>query len=308
MFVRQILADRLTKSSRLFRIKWKGINKNGATWEPSSHLIGQNATTILNAYLAKLIEDKKRAEARKAALLAGELVETGASDPARADGASGSGASGTGGAGPSGAGGSGVPAGDTAPGTVAANKNAKDRLNASTVWQYYGKWFWDNSSTPARKVASCTLCDRKISAASTTNLKAHLMAKHAKQMVHDLQVAAADVGNDDLADLIKGATDFKQGKVDRFTGQKKRNLDESYVKWCCKKKRGLSLGETDREFKAFIQQISGGRYSPPCRRTALDILVHMTAKAKRKVVHDMKKLREQGVCPSISGTACLFGV
>lgn len=76
---------------------------------------------------------------------------------------------------------------------------------------------------------------------------------------------------------------------------------QAYVKWCCKKKRGLSLGETDKEFKAYINQISGGRYNPPCRRTSIDILVHMTAKAQRKVGIDMKKLREQGVCPSISG-------
>ena len=170
--------------------------------------------------MAKLADDKKKEEARKAAILSGELVETGASSGSNVATCSGSGRAAAG-----------YSAGDVDGGTVPANKEkyVKDRMNASTVWNYYGKWVWDNTTTPARKVAPCTLCDRKISASSTTNLKAHLTAKHSKKLIEDLQMAAADDhGNDDLGDLMKDAAPLntKQGKVDKFTGAKKRNLDE----------------------------------------------------------------------------------
>ncbi len=37
------------------------------------------------------------------------------------------------------------------------------------------------------------------------------------------------------------------GAVEKYSGSFKQELDELFVKWCCKKRRALSIGETDRE-------------------------------------------------------------
>ena len=52
------------------------------------------------------------------------------------------------------------------------------------------------------------------------------------------------------------------------------------MKWCCKKGRGLSIGETDRELKSWMLQATRGRYQPPTRKTAMDILLTMRVKAE----------------------------
>ena len=70
---------------------------------------------------------------------------------------------------------------------------------------------------------------------------------------------------------------------------------------CCKKKRGLSMGETDKELRLFVSRVSAGRYTPPCKKTALDCLVNMTARQFKVLIADMNKLRAQGISPSISG-------
>lgn len=76
---------------------------------------------------------------------------------------------------------------------------------------------------------------------------------------------------------------------------------QAFVKMCCKKKRGLSMGETDKELRKLIQCISGGRYLPPCKKTALDCLIHMNARQLDALKVDMNKLRTSGISPSISG-------
>ncbi len=49
------------------------------------------------------------------------------------------------------------------------------------------------------------------------------------------------------------------------------------MKWCCKKRRGLSTGEIDRELKAWMLQATRGRYQPSSWKTANDILITITS-------------------------------
>ena len=67
----------MIKSCPFFRVKWIGINKQGCTWEPREHLIGEKADTILKLYLVKKEAQLVAAEKRKHDALAGILVETG---------------------------------------------------------------------------------------------------------------------------------------------------------------------------------------------------------------------------------------
>ena len=92
------------------------------------------------------------------------------------------------------------------------------------------------------------------------------------------------------------------GAVEKYTGPFKQTLDEQFVKWCCKKGRGLSIGETDRELKSWMLQATRGRYQPPTRKTAMDILLTMRVKAENTTKKLMMALRGDRVLPSISGT------
>ena len=89
--------------------------------------------------------------------------------------------------------------------------------------------------------------------------------------------------------------------VEKFHGTFKLLLDEQFVKWCCKKGRGLSIGETDRELKCWMLQATRGRYQPPTRKTAMDILLTMRVKADNTTKKVMKDMRADRVLPSISG-------
>jgi hypothetical protein len=60
--------------------------------------------------------------------------------------------------------------------------------------------------------------------------------------------------------------------VEKYFGSFKQDLDERFVKCRCKKRRGLSIGETYRELKSWMLQSTRGRYQPPSRITAMDIL------------------------------------
>ncbi len=40
------------------------------------------------------------------------------------------------------------------------------------------------------------------------------------------------------------------GAIEKYSGSFKQELNEQLVKWCCKKRRGLSIKETYRELKS----------------------------------------------------------
>jgi hypothetical protein len=63
------------------------------------------------------------------------------------------------------------------------------------------------------------------------------------------------------------------GCVEKYTCAAKRSIDEQFLKWCCKKRRGLSIGETDQELKSLLFYASRGRYSPSRHSLALEDIV-----------------------------------
>ena len=91
------------------------------------------------------------------------------------------------------------------------------------------------------------------------------------------------------------------GAVEKYKDGFKRSLDEQFVKMCCKKRRALSCGETDRELKSWMLQATRGRYQPPSRKTAMDTLLSMRSKADNELTRDLKALLEERISPSISG-------
>ena len=62
------------------------------------------------------------------------------------------------------------------------------------------------------------------------------------------------------------------GAIEKYSGSFKQDLGELFVKWCCKKCRGLSIGETIRELKSWMLQATRSRYQPPSWKAAMDIL------------------------------------
>ena len=80
-----------------------------------------------------------------------------------------------------------------------------------------------------------------------------------------------------------------------------RSLDAQFVNMCCKKRRVLSCGETDRELKSWMFQATRGRYQPPSRKTAMDTLLSMRVKSDNELAKDLKALFADHISPSISG-------
>ena len=137
-----------------------------------------------------------------------------------------------------------------------------------------------------------------MSAASTTNLRSHLTASHKNVLIKELR---SDESMDpcNVTTLKSLKQDF--GVVEKYKDGFKRSLDEQFVKMCCKKRRALSCGETDRELKSWMLQATRGRYQPPSRKTAMDTLLSMRSKADNELTRDLKALLEERISPSISG-------
>ncbi len=81
------------------------------------------------------------------------------------------------------------------------------------------------------------LCQRQL---STTSLRAHLQAKHNNDLVlKELRAdETSEVGK--IATLATPKEDY--GSVEKYTCSFKVGLDEAFVKWCCKKKKAISMG------------------------------------------------------------------
>lgn len=277
-------------------MKWLGINNLGCTWEPKAHFVGSAAESKLTEYINLKEVEAQKSEKRKEDILAGKLVVS--CKP--------------------------VSPSNEPPSTVPPPKNefasSRTRQNASIVWGHFNggpgnkeKFYWDNSTTPASKRSICSLCNMHVSAASTTNLRTHLQSAHKAVIMKELKAdETLEVGQ--CATLKSLKEDY--GAVEKFTGPFKQTLDEQFVKWCCKKGRGLSIGETDRELKSWMLQATRGRYQPPTRKTAMDILLTMRVKAENTTKKLMMALRGDRVLPPISGTwlgvftifICIFSI
>jgi hypothetical protein len=296
LYYPQIKADKTTKNGQLYFVKWFGINNLGCTWEPSTHFVGTAAELKLQQYIESKEEEARKSEKRREDILAGKLVVTGKSseEPVAVEPTT-------------------VaipPTAPTAPTTStthkAQNQSNRSRQNASIVWDHFNggpgnkeKWYWDNSTTPASKRSICSICNTHVSASSTTNLRTHMQSAHKDYVIKELKAnETLEVGKCVTLKSLK--EDF--GAVEKYSGSFKQELDEQFVKWCCKKRRGLSIGETDRELKSWMLQATRGRYQPPARKTAVDILLTMRVKADNTTKKLMLKLRADSVLPSISGT------
>ncbi len=126
----------MIKSCSFFRVKWIGINKQGCTWEPRDHLIGEKAETILKLYLVKKEAQLVAAEKRKHDALAGILVETGMAETEDKE----------------------TDKNQPSSNAVVKVEASRNRVNESPWRHHFGKWFWDNTVTPAAKRAVCLLC------------------------------------------------------------------------------------------------------------------------------------------------------
>ena len=104
-----------------------------------------------------------------------------------------------------------------------------------------------------------------------------------------------------IATLKKG-----YGSVEKYKGSLKLGLDEAFVKWCCKNKKAISMGETDRESKSWALQATRRRYQPPARKTCQDLNLTMRAKDDNTTKKLVIGLRKDNVLPSISGELILL--
>ncbi len=139
---------------------------------------------------------------------------------------------------------------------------------------------------------------KTVSAASTTSLRSHLTATHKNVLIKELRSdEAMDPSNVTTLKSLK--QDF--GVVEKYKDGFKRALDEQFVKLCCKKRRAFSCGETDRELKSWMLQVTRGRYQPPSRKTTMDTLLSTRAKSDNELTKDLKALLAERIYPSISG-------
>ncbi len=204
------------------------INNQGSTWEPAKHLISDYAKCILDKYLADKAAIFAFDEQRKKDIMSGVLVIT--RKPNEVD--------------------------DNVAGTP-NGRRSRSRSNSSPYTVHFSEWYWDNIVTPTAKRSACLRCGEVVSASSTSNFRAHLVARHKQLLVKELR--ADKVQNSSNISTLKSLKEDLD-KVEKLTCAAKRSIDEQFVKWCCKKRRGLSIGETDRELNSLLLQASRGIY------------------------------------------------
>jgi len=117
--------------------------------------------------------------------------------------------------------------------------------------------FWDTTVIPAAKRALYKDCNKTVSAASSTNMRSHLAAKHRDVMVKKLE-ADEYLDPSNIQTLKSLKADFNS--VEKFKYGLKKSIDEQYVKIRWKKQRALIIGESHRELKSWVLQASRGRY------------------------------------------------
>ena len=128
-------------------------------------------------------------------------------------------------------------------------------------------------------------------------MRSHLTTRHKDLLIKELRAdESLDPGNMSTLNSLK--EDY--GVVEKFKVSAKKMLDEQFVKWCCKKRRGLSIGETRRELKSLLLHCSRGRYSPPTRIIDMEIMLAMRAQADNMTSKAMLELLDDDVQPSIS--------
>ncbi len=76
-----------------------------------------------------------------------------------------------------------------------------------------------------------------------------------------------------------------------------------YFRWIAKSARPLSMGETDKAFRAFIKKITFGRYVPPCAATVNSELVNLFAETQAQMKNEMTNYLKQGLYPCITTDA-----
>ncbi len=117
-------------------------------------------------------------------------------------------------------------------------------LDSSPYTVYLSELYRDNTTTPDAKRSTCLHCGEIVLASNTSNFRAHLVARHKHFLVKESR--ADKIENSSNMSTLKSLKEYF-GTVEKFTCATKRSSDEQFVKWCCKKRRNLSIGETDRE-------------------------------------------------------------
>ena len=151
----QIEASKIQKGVEYFKVKWINISPQGSTWEPLEHLRGDATKAALMGFREAKAAEIAAFESKKKAARQGQLEKIQSTD------------------------------------TEVDSLDEADkqpyifhfRRPRSDVWKYFYSKFFDR--VKKAEYAKCRFCDSAIKCANTTNLNAHLTAKHADEMKND---------------------------------------------------------------------------------------------------------------------------
>ncbi len=176
-------------------------------------------------------------------------------------------------------------------------KNSRARSNSSPYYIHFTDWYWDNSCTPAAKRPAYKLCGDPVSASSTLNFRSHSVNRHKELLITKL--CADEVQNPGNVSTLASSLKQNYGYDEKYKDSSKRTLDEQFAKWCYKKSRGLSIGETVKELRSLLLQVSRGRYTPPNKTLALEVMMGIRAAADNFTTTAIKALQAERISPSI---------
>lgn len=142
----------MQKGVEFFKVKWRNIASQGSTWEPIEHLRDDASKASLLAFREARASATAAFESRKKAAREGALETGNQSTDTDVDL-------------------------DKQPNTFHFRKPRSD------VWNFFQPKYFDTSKKA--EYAKCRFCDSAIKCANTTNLNAHLVAKHADEIKNE---------------------------------------------------------------------------------------------------------------------------
>ena len=142
----------MQKGVEFFKVKWKNIAPQFSTWEPIKHLRGDALKAALMTFREARSSVMAAFESRKKAARQGTLDVGNQSTDTDVDV-------------------------EKQPNTFHFRKARND------VWKYFYPKYFD--TVKKADYSKCRFCDSAIKCANTTNLNAHLIAKHADEMKND---------------------------------------------------------------------------------------------------------------------------
>jgi len=302
-------ARRLVKGTPEYLVHWKGFDDKHDTWEPLANLAGcEPDIAAFEAEEKKANEEYAQQQAAKKAARQASKGTAGGTQTTL-----------PGAGGPDNDGGDGGEAGGSNDPVVKQEvvEGAKSGRRSNPFWSKVKATNVPGEYECQEPTASGAICGAKLHPGQgATAIKRHYETKHKRTYQEVMGYLNADV-----VDLGVLSTDGAQRTITAqpFSEERKAECNMACARWLVKSARAITLPECDKPFRAFIETLTRGAWSPPDHHAINDCILKLAGAGQVRVQRWFADMVIDGVKPSMAGDIwsdggcslmgiCLYGI